>query len=128
MLLIDLEQGRIVEDEEIKADLAGAAPYGEWLRDTQYKLEELPAADAPAKRSEDPAELRKAQQAFGFTDEDLKLSSRLWRRMAMIPSDRWATIYRSRSSPRAPSCSTILSTRTSRRSTTRRPNRSPKHS
>ncbi|HEY9555006.1 glutamate synthase large subunit [Allosphingosinicella sp.] len=73
MLLIDLEQGRIVEDEEIKADLAGAAPYGEWLRDTQYKLEELPAADAPAKRSEDPAELRKAQQAFGFTDEDLKL-------------------------------------------------------
>src|SRR3546814_17744545 len=57
----------------MKADLAGAAPYGEWLRDTQYQLEELPAADAPAKRSEDPAELRKAQQAFGFTDEDLKL-------------------------------------------------------
>src|SRR3546814_12761743 len=44
MLLIDLEQGRIVEDEEIKADLAGAAPYGEWLRDTQSKLEEPPAA------------------------------------------------------------------------------------
>src|SRR3546814_9153704 len=45
MLLIDLEQGRIVEDEEIKADLAGAAPYGEWLRDTQYKLEELPRSE-----------------------------------------------------------------------------------
>src|SRR3546814_14881515 len=43
MLLIDLEQGRIIEDEEIKRDLAEAAPYEEWLKQTQYKLEELPA-------------------------------------------------------------------------------------
>src|SRR3546814_1567577 len=41
MLLIDLEQGRIIEDEEIKRDLAEAAPYEEWLKQTQYKLEEL---------------------------------------------------------------------------------------
>jgi glutamate synthase (NADPH/NADH) large chain len=73
MLLIDLEQGRIVEDEEIKATLAEAAPYGEWLRETQFKLEELPRAEAPAKRSADPAALRRCQQAFGYTDEDLKL-------------------------------------------------------
>ena len=42
MLLIDLEEGRIVEDEEVKARLADAAPYGDWLRDTQFKLEDLP--------------------------------------------------------------------------------------
>src|SRR5687768_5267843 len=47
MLLIDLEQGRIVEDEEIKAELAGAQPYGEWLRETQFKLEELPPSPKP---------------------------------------------------------------------------------
>src|SRR5499433_450939 len=41
MLLIDLEQGRIVEDEELKRTLAEAEPYEEWLKQTQYKLEEL---------------------------------------------------------------------------------------
>ncbi|MET1111448.1 MAG: glutamate synthase large subunit [Allosphingosinicella sp.] len=73
MLLIDLEQGRIVEDEEIKTSLADAAPYGEWLSDTQFKLEELPSAAAAVKRSADPQALRRCQQAFGYTDEDLKL-------------------------------------------------------
>ncbi len=72
MLLIDLEQGRIVEDEEIKATLSGAEPYGEWLRDTQVKLEHLPAAPLPAIPS-DPADLRTRQKAFGYTQEDLKL-------------------------------------------------------
>src|SRR4029079_13396324 len=59
MLLIDLEQGRIVEDEEVKAQLADAEPYGEWLRETQYKLEELsemPEAPTPAP-SNDPSTL-----------------------------------------------------------------------
>jgi glutamate synthase (NADPH/NADH) large chain len=72
MLLIDLGEGRIVEDEEIKARLASEQPYAEWLRDTQFKLEELaPNAAAPnAKR--DPAQLQKIQKAFGYTQEDLK--------------------------------------------------------
>ena len=43
MLLIDLEEGRIVEDEELKRTLAEAEPYEEWLKETQYKLEELSA-------------------------------------------------------------------------------------
>src|SRR3546814_14947044 len=67
MLLIDLEQGRIIEDEEIKRDLAEAAPYEEWLQQTQYKLEELPAvvegADAPP--ANDTSLLLDRQQAFG---------------------------------------------------------------
>src|SRR5207253_9034752 len=59
MLLIDLEQGRIIEDEEIKRTLAEAEPYEEWLKETQHKLEELsdlPDAPTPAP-SNDPATL-----------------------------------------------------------------------
>ncbi|MGH6965420.1 MAG: glutamate synthase large subunit, partial [Phenylobacterium sp.] len=41
MLLIDMEEGRIIEDEEIKRSLADAEPYSEWLAETQFKLEEL---------------------------------------------------------------------------------------
>jgi len=73
MLLIDLEQGRIVEDEEIKAQLAAAQPYEEWLKAAQYKLEELP--DVPNGHGEDShtrSDLLDRQQAFGYTQEDLK--------------------------------------------------------
>jgi glutamate synthase (NADPH/NADH) large chain len=73
MLLIDMEQGRIIEDEEIKASLAQAEPYEEWLADTQFKLEDLP--EAPAARadlSNDQAQLLDRQQAFGYTQEDLQ--------------------------------------------------------
>jgi glutamate synthase (NADPH/NADH) large chain len=48
MLLIDTEQGRIIEDEEIKRTLAEAEPYEEWLKHTQFKLHELP--DLPKRR------------------------------------------------------------------------------
>ncbi len=71
MLLIDLEQGRIVEDEEVKAALSGAEPYGEWLRDTQFNLKDLPTAADPPARTAVP-HLKDLQQAFGYTEEDLK--------------------------------------------------------
>jgi glutamate synthase (NADPH/NADH) large chain len=72
MLLIDMEQGRIIEDEEIKRSLAEAAPYEEWLSETQFKLEEL-TLNAPGEpaRPNDPDTLRDLQQAFGYTQEDL---------------------------------------------------------
>jgi glutamate synthase (NADPH/NADH) large chain len=72
MLLIDMDEGRIVEDEEIKASLAAKAPYEEWLRATQFKLEDLPESPEwePA-RANDPAEFLDRQQAFGYTQEDL---------------------------------------------------------
>ena len=72
MLLIDMDEGRIVEDEEIKATLAAAEPYEEWLRQTQFKLEDLP--DPPQwepARGSDPADFLDRQQAFGYTQEDL---------------------------------------------------------
>ncbi|MGC1271667.1 MAG: glutamate synthase large subunit, partial [Croceibacterium sp.] len=72
MLLIDLEQGRIVEDEELKADLAQAEPYAQWLHDAQYKLKDLEAieTDAEAVR-ESEVSLLDRQQAFGYTQEDI---------------------------------------------------------
>ncbi len=73
MLLIDLEQGRIVEDEEIKAEAAAAEPYEEWLKQAQFKLEELPDLTnaAPPEPSE-AATLLDRQQAFGYTQEDIQ--------------------------------------------------------
>ena len=70
MLLIDLEQGRIIDDEEIKNDLAAANDYQGWLDRTQIELGALRiAVDA---MSPDPETLLKSQQAFGYTQEDLK--------------------------------------------------------
>ncbi|HET7084353.1 MAG TPA: glutamate synthase large subunit [Rhizomicrobium sp.] len=73
MLLIDFEEGRIVEDEEIKKKFSEAEPYEEWLKSAQYKLEDLP--DLPEDhraKANDPSLLLDAQQAFGYTQEDLQ--------------------------------------------------------
>jgi hypothetical protein len=64
MLLIDMEEGRIIEDEEIKASLADAEPYAEWLARTQFKLEDLPEAPpAEELQGADPQHLLDRQQA-----------------------------------------------------------------
>ncbi|MDP3855175.1 glutamate synthase large subunit [Phenylobacterium sp.] len=72
MLLIDMEEGRIIEDEEIKATLSQAEPYAEWLAQTQFKLEELPEIAFNEALSNDPAQLLDRQQAFGYTQEDVQ--------------------------------------------------------
>ncbi|MGQ0659426.1 glutamate synthase central domain-containing protein, partial [Sphingosinicella sp.] len=72
MLLIDLEEGRIVEDEEIKARLAEAEPYAEWLAATQFDLKDLPPGCNPLRRPPDDDVFRRTQISFGYTDEDLK--------------------------------------------------------
>ncbi len=72
MLLIDLEQGRIVEDEELKAELAAAKPYQDWLDKAQYKLRDLDAIESDAAAiPEETASLLDRQQAFGYTQEDV---------------------------------------------------------
>ncbi|MCU7850617.1 MAG: glutamate synthase large subunit [Candidatus Thiodiazotropha sp. (ex Monitilora ramsayi)] len=70
MFLIDMEQGRIIDDEEIKSQLAKARPYQDWLDQTQIHLDELPSDVAPMAPDED--DLLDAQQAFGYSQEDLK--------------------------------------------------------
>jgi glutamate synthase (NADPH/NADH) large chain len=70
MFLIDLEQGRIIDDQEIKHDLANQHNYQQWLDQTQIHLDSLRIAVGAM--SPDGATLLKAQQAFGYTQEDLK--------------------------------------------------------
>jgi len=70
MFLIDLEEGRIIEDIEIKNKLAKAHPYQSWLDKTQIRLEDLPADIEPMPL--DQKTLLDRQQAFGYTQEDIK--------------------------------------------------------
>ena len=69
MLLIDLEQGRIIEDEELKNQFASAKPYRQWIESVRVKLEDVPGKATPSDYQES---LLDRQQAFGYTQEDLK--------------------------------------------------------
>jgi glutamate synthase (NADPH/NADH) large chain len=71
MLLVDLDQGRLIPDEELKRTLAKSHPYKQWLERTQIVLEDLAPAHAEAPLSN--LSLLDRQQAFGYTQEDLKL-------------------------------------------------------
>ncbi len=70
MFLVDIEQGRIIEDEEIKDTLARNAPYGEWLHAGIMKLNELP----PREHIIYPhSSVVRRQRAFGYTEEELRI-------------------------------------------------------
>ncbi len=70
MFLIDLEQGRIIDDAELKETLASEKPYQDWLDQTQIHLKDLPAGVGPMPAPREV--LLNRQQAFGFTQEDIK--------------------------------------------------------
>ena len=83
MFLIDLEQGRMIDDEELKSNLANAKPYKQWIENLRIKLDdvkpvppqamgraaEAPSGPVPASSS---VSLLDRQQAFGYTQEDIK--------------------------------------------------------
>ncbi len=71
MFLIDLEQGRMIDDEELKANLANSKPYKQWIENLRIKLDDVEpnAVDIPLS---EPAKLLDRQQAFGMTQEDIK--------------------------------------------------------
>ncbi|MFP5077189.1 glutamate synthase large subunit [Rhizobium sp. YIM 134829] len=71
MLLIDMEEGRIISDEEVKSSLASKHPYRQWLDNTQLILEELKPVEPRALRRD--VSLLDRQQAFGYTLEDTKI-------------------------------------------------------
>jgi len=70
MFLVDVAQGRIVEDEEIKSQLAAQHPYGEWVRTHAVRLEDLPEREHVAHST---SSVRRRQRAFGYTEEELKV-------------------------------------------------------
>jgi glutamate synthase domain-containing protein 2/glutamate synthase domain-containing protein 1/glutamate synthase domain-containing protein 3 len=84
IFFVDLEEGRIVEDDEIKADYVSRRPYREWVEANRVKLKDLPSATVPAEFHNPEARFQ-LQQAFGYTLEDLKFL------MAPMVSDgKWA--------------------------------------
>ncbi|HEX9432500.1 MAG TPA: glutamate synthase central domain-containing protein, partial [Burkholderiales bacterium] len=70
MFLVDLEKGRIVDDKELKDSLASAKPYAEWIERIRVKLDEVESEKTQPYKSRVP--LIDRQQAFGYTQEDLK--------------------------------------------------------
>ena len=70
MFLVDMEEGRIIEDREVKEKISAKHPYGEWLKDNL-----LPLKDVPYTGNKTPIEAEpfaKRLQAFGYTEEDIK--------------------------------------------------------
>jgi len=70
MFLIDTEQGRIVDDEEIKQSLAAAEPYEEWLSDGLIELADLSECEHMVYSHDS---VMRRQQMFGYTHEELKV-------------------------------------------------------
>jgi glutamate synthase (NADPH/NADH) large chain len=71
MFLVDMEQGRIIADEELKKEIATEHPYAEWLGDNLVSLEQLPPG--PRVHEPDHETVRLRQRAFGYTTEDLRI-------------------------------------------------------
>ncbi|GAB4152088.1 MAG: glutamate synthase large subunit [Planctomycetaceae bacterium] len=69
MFLVDFEQGRIIDDEELKNDVARRRPYRQWLEKQRLVLDELPIAEPAAPLA--PEQLLKNMQAFGYTNETM---------------------------------------------------------
>ena len=75
MFLIDLEQGRMVDDEEIKATLSHSKPYKQWIENLRIKLDDVSSKAVPlvaANLAAPELSLLDRQQAFGYTQEDIK--------------------------------------------------------
>ncbi len=74
MFLIDTDEGRIVEDEEIKSKLADEHPYGKWLEDNIVSLSDLVGSkNSESQETLDPDAVLERQRAFGYTFEDLRI-------------------------------------------------------
>ncbi|MGF1578414.1 MAG: glutamate synthase large subunit [Gemmataceae bacterium] len=71
MFLVDIEEGRIIADDELKAKMATERPYQKWLDDNLVSLESIP--NGHKEKPTDLKTLRQRQRAFGYTFEDLKI-------------------------------------------------------
>lgn len=73
MFVADLEQGRIISDEELKHDICTRQPYGKWLQRSGLKIKNLPVTKEEMLPSLTGDELEARQLLFGYTSEDLKV-------------------------------------------------------
>ncbi len=70
MFLVNMDEGRIVNDEEIKEDIANKHPYQNWLKDNLVHLKQIPYNDCPIFLNQES--LNKRKILFGYTQEDIK--------------------------------------------------------
>ena len=70
MFLVDTVAGRIIEDDEIKAEIAAAEPWEEWLGENRINLRDLPEREHIAHT---PSSVNRRQRTFGYTEEELKI-------------------------------------------------------
>jgi glutamate synthase domain-containing protein 2/glutamate synthase domain-containing protein 1/glutamate synthase domain-containing protein 3 len=70
MFLVDIERGRVIDDNDLKRELATARPYRDWVKQARILLDELPE---PAPAVPSSVSLLDRQQAFGYSQEDLKV-------------------------------------------------------
>ncbi|WP_157413993.1 glutamate synthase large subunit [Agromyces allii] len=70
MFLVDTEAGRLIEDDEIKADLAASAPWADWLDEGRIRLADLPEREHIV---HPPASVNRRQRTFGYTEEEVKI-------------------------------------------------------
>ena len=72
MFVVDMEQGRIIPDEELKEKICQQQPYGQWLRENKIRVEDLPEAGSEYRQPK-ALEIISRQQIFGFTTEDIRI-------------------------------------------------------
>lgn len=70
MFLVDTVAGRLIEDDEIKSELAAGAPYGEWLGEGRINLKDLPEREHIVHT---PASITRRQRTFGYTEEEVRV-------------------------------------------------------
>lgn len=71
MFVVDMEQGRIISDDELKQTICSQKPYGDWLNQNKIRLEELPEPRVAFTHLSDES-IHKYQKAFGYTTEDIE--------------------------------------------------------
>ncbi|MDB5829513.1 MAG: glutamate synthase subunit alpha, partial [Variovorax sp.] len=72
MFLIDLEQGRMIDDDELKAYVVNTKPYKQWIENLRIKLDSVGTPTTPVDIPASAVSLLDRQQAFGYTQEDIK--------------------------------------------------------
>jgi glutamate synthase (NADPH/NADH) large chain len=74
MFSVNLKEGRIIGDEELKHKLAARQPYGQWLKDNKITLNDLPdPADVALLNQGNQGDLIRLQKAFGYTIEEIRM-------------------------------------------------------
>lgn len=84
MFLLDTSEGRLIDDEELKSTLSSQKPYAEWLDKNRISINDLP--EPSNYKTHDPEELLSLQRAFGYTQEDLRITLEPMARTAYEPT------------------------------------------